>query len=189
MPELNREQRRIKVAKDLAKKKPDEFLAHMVTGLKDAVNNLGVLSLSATNKNVLLWSHYAANHTGLCLVFRATNTTPFFGIAQPVEYCKNYPEVDILNNSPNEQVQAFLLTKAIDWKYEAEWRIIDHDTGPGSKSFPEELLVEVIFGVRMEEKIKIEVANWVNQRNSAIKLSQVSLISGSFSLRIDPYVP
>ena len=139
-PGLNREQRRAKVATDLATVDPDKLIAKMTNSMQHAVNGLGVLSLSATDSNILLWSHYAAGHTGLCLKFLTSNNTPFFGLAQKVEYMPNYPEVDLLNSSPVEQFQAFLLTKAIDWKYEEEWRIIDHDTGPGDKVFSEELL-------------------------------------------------
>lgn len=188
-PGLNREQRRAKVASDLATLDPDKFIAKMTNGLQHAVNGLGVLSLSATDSNILLWSHYAASHTGLCLKFLASNNTPFFGLAQKVEYMTNYPEVDLLNHSPDEQVQTFLLTKAIDWEYEEEWRIIDHDTGPGDKVFPEELLVEVIFGARTESKDKEAVVEWVSKRNTPVQLSQASLSSGSFSLKIEPYEP
>jgi len=186
---LNRKMRRRKVVADLASLNPNEFIAQMENGLQDTVNRIGVLSLSATNRNILLWSHYAAGHTGICLKFRATNNTDFFGYSQPVEYSPNYPEIDLLNNSPDEQVQAFLLTKAIDWKYEEEWRIIDHEKGPGDKKFPQEMLLEVIFGARMEQKDKSAIVEWVRDRNTSIQLSQTSLADGSFSLVIEPYEP
>lgn len=189
IPELNREQRRAKVAIYLSTLDPDKFIAQMTNRLQDAVNGVGVLSLSATSSNILLLSHYAASHTGLCFKFIATNNTSFFGLAQQVEYMPNYPEVDLLSHSPDEHVQAFLLTKAIGWNYEEEWRIIDHDTGPGGKVFPEELLVEVIFGARMESKDKEALVEWVSKRNTPAQLSQASLSSGSFSLKIEPYEP
>lgn len=141
------------------------------------------------NNNILLWSHYAANHTGICLKFIASNTTPFFGLAQKVDYHPEFPEVDLLGSSPDEQVQSLLLTKAEEWKCENEWRIIDHDTGSGCKAFPEELLVEVIFGALMEQEDKEAVVEWVSKRNCPVQLSQVSLGSGSYSLVIEPYKP
>ena len=189
LPKLNRKMLRGKVVSDLATLNPNEFIAQMESGLQDTVNRIGVLSLSATNSNILLWSHYAAGHTGLCLKFLATSNTDFFGYSQPVEYSSNYPEIDLLNSSAGEQVQAFLLTKAIDWKYEQEWRIINHEKGPGDKKFPQEMLLEVIFGARMEPKDKNVVVEWVKGRKAPVKLFQASLADRSFSLVIEPYEP
>ena len=189
IPELNRAQRRAKRANDLKTFEPDKFLAQMTSGLQDAIDGLGVLSLSATDRNILLWSHYAAGHTGLCLKFIATDETPFFGQAQPVDYTPIYPKVGLLSHSPDQQSQALLLTKAIDWKYEEEWRIINHNSGAGDKVFPEELLVGVTFGARMEHDEKEAVAEWVRRRKAPVQLSEVTLGSGSFSLEIEPYKP
>lgn len=189
IPGLNRKQRKAKVASDLAKIKPDEFIAQVTSGLQDNVNNLGVLSLSASNKNILLWSHYAASHTGLCIGFLASNITPFFGLAQKVKYSSNYPDIDLMNNSHDKMVQAFLLTKAIDWQYEDEWRIIDHDAGTGYKNFPEELMIEVILGARMETGDREAVVSWLSKRKTAVRILQSSLETESFSLRIEPYEP
>ena len=189
MTQLNRAQRRAKVASDVRALELDQFLAQITRGLQDAVDGVGVLSLSATDRNILLWSHYAAGHSGLCLKFVATSYTPFFGLAQPVDYTSNYPEIDLLDDSPDRQVNAFLLTKAIDWKYEEEWRIIDHDGGPGDKPFPEELLVGVTFGARMTAEDKEVVMEWLSGRRTPVQLSQASVASGSFSLTVEPYGP
>ena len=189
LPKLNRKMRRGKVVTDLTSLNTNEFIVQMERGLQDAVNKIGVLSLSATNRNILLWSHYAAGHTGICLKFRAASDADFFGSSQPVKYTKNYPEIDILNNSPNEQVQAFLLTKAIDWKYEDEWRIIDHEKGPGDKKFHQAMLLEVIFGTQMDLNDKSAIVEWVRDRHPPIQLSQASIANGAFSLVIKPYEP
>jgi len=58
-------------------------------------------------------------------------------------------------------VNALILTKASDWAYEDEWRVIDHETGPGLKAFPEELLVGVILGARMAPDDRRYVAGLV----------------------------
>lgn len=184
LPDLNRAQRRSKVKSDIGRLDRDNFVPQISKGLQDGVDNCGILSLSATDRNILLWSHYAAGHTGLCLKFIATNYTEFFGTAQPVEYKDTYPEIDLLDHSPDQQIQAFLLTKATDWKYEEEWRIIDHDGGSADKVFPEDLLVEVILGARMSQEDKDVVTRWLSKRKTPVKLSQASIIPGSFALKI-----
>lgn len=189
LPNLNRKMRREKVAADMVSLNPIEFIAKMERSLQDAANRIGVLSLSATNRNVLLWSHYAAGHSGICLKFQVANNTMFLDFTQPVKYFQDYPEINLIKNSPEEQVQAFLLTKAIDWKYEEEWRIIDVRKGPGYKKFPYEMLSEVIFGARMDLRDKREIVEWVKDRKTPIQLSQASLSNKSFSLVIEPYEP
>jgi len=189
MPHLNREQRRAKVAADLKAVDPQGLLSFMTSQLQAKVNTTGVLCLSATDSNILLWSHYAAGHKGLCLKFAATRYTPFFGLAQRVKYSQDYPQPDLLGASPEEQVDAFLLTKATDWMYEEEWRIIDHDKGPGGQVFPKEMLLGVIFGALMKEEDKEAVNTWLQERKHPVPLYQASVASDSFSLRIDPYKP
>lgn len=184
MPDLNRKQRRTKATQDIRAMKPEKFLCQMTGGLQNFINGVGVLSLSATDRNILLWSHYAAGHTGLCLKFVATNL--FFGRALPVNYVQSYPEISIVSPA-NKQVDAFLLTKAIDWHYEEEYRIIDHDRGAGYQDFSAEFLVGVIFGAQMAPNDRRAVVEWVNKRKSHIELLEASLASGSFSLEIRPY--
>jgi hypothetical protein len=186
MPALNRRQRRAKASYDLKAMNREQFLADMTTRLQDTVNSVGVLSLSATDRNILLWSHYAAGHTGLCLKFEAADHTPFFGRALPVTYMASYPEISVVS-SASEHVDAFLLTKAIDWAYEKEYRIIDHDYGAGDKKYPSELLLGVIFGARMAAADKKVVSEWVSICKSGVELLEASVVPGTFSLDIRPY--
>ncbi|MFH1993896.1 MAG: DUF2971 domain-containing protein [Pseudomonadota bacterium] len=186
MPDLNRKQRRAKVTQDIGAMEPKKFLRQVTDGLQNAVNGVGVLSLSATDRNILLWSHYAEGHTGLCLKFLATDQTPFFGRALPVNYVTSYPEIPITSPA-DKQIEAFLLTKAIDWRYEEEYRIIDHDHGAGDKAFPAELLVGVILGARMTPNDKTAVVEWVSKRECHMEVLEASVASGSFSLEIRPY--
>jgi hypothetical protein len=188
LPNINRNQCRSRVKGDLDRLDRDELIPQITKGLQDGVDNCGVLSLSATDSNILLWSHYAASHTGLCLKFIATNYTEFFGAAQPVEYKDAYPTIDLFGHTPEQQIQAFLLTKATDWKYEEEWRIIDHDGGTVDKVFPEELLTEVILGARMIQEDKEAVAKWLSKRKTQVLLSQATIIPGSFALKISPLI-
>jgi len=188
-PHLNRKLRREKAVADLASLSPAKFLAQMEIGMQDAANNIGVLSLSATNRNILLWSHYAAGHSGLCLKFQIADNNSFLEFTQPVTYSPEYPKIDILDSSPEEQVRAFLRTKAIDWEYEEEWRIIDVKKGPGYKTVPHEMLSEIIFGAKMHPKDKEAIIEWVKKREPPIQLSQASLSNDQYTLTIKPFEP
>jgi len=188
-PELNREQRRAKVARDVRRVDLTTFVNTLTASLQEEINRLGVLSLASNTTSPLLWSHYSAGHTGLCLQFRGQSDAPFFGRAQPVVYSTGYPQVDPVLDSRDRLVEALLLTKARDWVYEEEWRIIDHQTGPGLKTFPEELLVGVILGARMTADDRRYVADLLKKRHHPVQLYEAVVGDGTFALKIRSYAP
>ena len=71
-----------------------------------------------------MWSHYANDHKGICLEF--ANNNPLIRHARPVHYKKIYPEWTPQSYGPGNDANALelVLTKAMDWWYEREWRII-----------------------------------------------------------------
>ena len=48
------------------------LLMNFWTDLKSGLEKLGILSLASSNKNLLMWSHYASEHKGMCLEFNAS---------------------------------------------------------------------------------------------------------------------
>lgn len=119
-----------------------------------------------------MWSHYAADHAGYCLEFEATDYTPVFGTAQCVSYASVYPEINFYNTTDEDSLTLSFLTKFADWSYEREWRIIDHDTGPGSREYPAELLKSVTFGLRMTDEHKMLIKKWLGIRGIPVRLYQ-----------------
>lgn len=135
-------------------------------------HEVGLYCLTERKDSILMWSHYAADHSGYCLEFEATDYTPVFGTAQCVSYADAYPEINFYNTPIADKVVLSLLTKFTDWSYEREWRIIDYDGGPGSREYPTELLKSVTFGIKMEDKHKAWIKNWLGTRRSSVQLYQ-----------------
>ncbi|WP_058119209.1 DUF2971 domain-containing protein [Photobacterium kishitanii] len=94
--------------------------------------NIGILSLSRRWDSALMWSHYAASHSGLCVGFNREHD--FFKqgndkndngnfIFKPVTYSEQRSLVpgSRLNKSQSISV---LCTKSVDWQYEQEERSI-----------------------------------------------------------------
>jgi hypothetical protein len=186
-PDLNREQRRRLRELGVRHVGHNPSLEEITCGIQDDIDKLGVLSLSASDNNILLWSHYAASHSGICLQFLAEDNTLFFGRAQKVQYLTEYPRVH-LHDDPELHVKSFLLSKAYDWSYEQEWRIID-ENGPGEKKFPEDLLIGVILGVHMSTKDKNFIINLLRKRKHQVRIYQAIISKGSFSLEIKALDP
>jgi hypothetical protein len=131
-----------------------------------------------------MWSHYAEHHTGICLEFRSTSSTLFFGRAQKVHYKTDHPELNYFRSSREEWVNAIMLTKAKFWEYEEEWRIIEHAEGPGTYRFPHELLTGIVLGCRMADDKKQKIIQWLRKRASQPRLYQAKVRDKEYGLDI-----
>lgn len=133
------------------------------------VKECGIFSMSKNNNNILLWSHYANSHAGICIEFKVDEE--FFGHASKITYSDDYPKVDYLKNIIFDKNQAdkAILTKSKLWQYEEEYRIILVSEPPPDpfstddivghheiREFPEELLTGVILGCSISEENKKE---------------------------------
>jgi hypothetical protein len=152
--------------------------------IAEVVNSVGVLSLSAKHDHILMWSHYANSHHGICLRFQASASTPFFGRAQRVLYQVDRPILNPIHDNLHTQSEKALLTKADFWCYEQEWRVIEHDTGPGVHKFPPKLLDAVILGARISPADKQKVLYWLAQRSTKTEVLQAQIDTEKFRLKI-----
>jgi len=112
---------------------------------------VGILCLSKRPDCILMWSHYAASHTGYVLGFTIENDAMFFVAPSIVNYTTAYPNISYIQNR-EQSVKESLRTKAAEWKYEEEVRIIRPK--PGLDSFKKECLTQVILGCRVSDENK-----------------------------------
>lgn len=188
-PNLNRNERRRRTAEDMKRFNRQNFVNQITTSIQEKVNGVGVLCLSEHRDDVVLWSHYANSHEGLCLGFRVADDQPFFARALPVTYSLEFPRIDLINDPPDRQVEAFLITKAECWGYEYEWRLIDHDNGYGEKPFNKKALCEIIFGAKMSDEDKSFIYECVGDRIDSVAILQSHPIHGSYALEIETIDP
>ncbi|MGY3923922.1 DUF2971 domain-containing protein [Aeromonas jandaei] len=108
---------------------------------KEISNKLGIVSLTETHRNILMWAHYASSHHGVCIGYK----DDFFNIQdrdslalsdtlktidlmpQRVKYdSKRFDEDawDNSNHSALEMIVSALSTKSDEWMYEKEHRCI-----------------------------------------------------------------
>ena len=148
---------------------------------------MGILCLSETPDDIIMWSHYADGHKGLVLQFDKDRLESY-GYCKKVEYYKDYPTLRDLNESKlsNEgMTKLFLLRKANHWSYEAEWRmIINIINGQRIVKFPKEILIGVIFGCQMHKKDKEKVREWIDSSNMQVKIYEAVKDEESYSLKI-----
>ncbi len=138
---------------------------------KGLVKNLGVCCLSRNPTNILMWSHYAKNHTGFIVEFEIAMSAPLPLLHQivplPVAYQKRRPM--LAWGDKNFDIESYFLTKSQDWEYEAEERILTKHEGPGFHPYSRfHFLGSVIAGARMDEKNLAELERTVAQVSDAI---------------------
>lgn len=107
--------------------------------LRSLLSRVGVISYSRSEQLLLLWSHYANCHRGMCLVFE-------FGEKDNIHEVKYRKTTPNLRYSNKENFQKVLITKSLEWKYEREYRELK---SPSDCLHPQTgTLVEIIFGCR-----------------------------------------
>lgn len=160
------------IVKDAVKYLANKYSHRLTNSLKTKVlNNTCLYCFSANKKSELLWYHYANGLRGFALEFDTGMLT--FDGSKATRFLKkvHYPDIGDakvpvieisdtdLSNGNREKNTAILerkifLTKAPDWKYEAEWRAtksIDHSLETHSQfvRFNKEALTGIIFGELM----------------------------------------
>ena len=128
------------------KKDPKSFTQPFINLYKDWLKYIGICCFSKRKDNVLLWSHYADSHKGICLGFDYSLMKKRFPQFDEVDY--NSEPVNFNLSMHNESVSKVALRKSVDWKYEEEIRFFTERKK--HENFPREALVEVNFGTRCD---------------------------------------
>ena len=133
-----------------------------------------------------MWSHYANHHKWFCIGFVRKNDNLLGDIArtQPVEYNCNYPEAEPFDKNGNDDYSIFtkmLFTKAKDWEYEKEWRLV-YDEGNKEEPLPADIS-SIIFGLKMSEEHKANIRKILADQPN-IQYKQATEIEYQFRLKI-----
>src|SRR6516162_6638151 len=108
---------------------------HAITPVVNAeickiMSDTTIFCLSETHDNLLMWSHYAKNHTGAVIKFLSLPEvdSPLV-CAQPVRYMAQIPRRTFaslmdFNEGLRNIIESITLIKSEVWSYEKEWRII-----------------------------------------------------------------
>ncbi len=149
------------------------------------LNEHGIVSFSTTAKCPLMWSHYADQHRGVCVVY----SVPDQGVPNLREVIydgsRKVLASDIRDMESDEAAkkrveEAALLTKAGSWRYEKEWRLIGKR---GLTDSPLEL-DGVIFGLRCDLAVKFSIVKALYDRRRKIYFKEIQEESDSFKLKI-----
>ena len=152
---------------------------------RERINKTGILCLTASPTNILMWSHYADSHKGCCLEF--STGTRIFEHAQDIKYFPEYPNLRYIDYYGDSSVHAELkwFTKSELWQYEDEWRVINPN-GPGLCKFDEKSLTGIVFGYWMTAENKALLTKLVQERSPRVKLYQAVPKNRQFEMELLP---
>jgi hypothetical protein len=149
-----------------------------------------IYCLSEDPASPLMWGHYAASHTGICLEFDARRD-PFPAVEQ-VEYRATYPayQLPTVGYKP-------LITKAMHWSYEAEWRLIAEErsaaislvtikTNIDFLTLPTGVLKSVTIGALANESSRRLIQDLVNRHSTGVAVRQAAVALDRYELTISP---
>lgn len=164
------------------------------------INKKAVICFCENNNNMLMWSHYADSHKGICVGYDFSKFDNLFKSKeiklkrlQNVNYTHtNNIDINVLNN-PNDsdfwaELNKLFYTKSTDWAYENEWRVIleydkeidKSETGRKLDIKLNEIIKEVVFGVKCNEQTE----SFMKENFSNAKFKKATLDSEKFQINI-----
>ncbi|WP_323083783.1 DUF2971 domain-containing protein, partial [Aeromonas jandaei] len=94
------------------------------------LNKLGITAMTETHDNILMWSHYANSHKGVCIGYDTDKICDENMQLLPVKYLENrFEESDIVRCSNLAETfdkveYKVVTTKSPQWQYEKEYRYV-----------------------------------------------------------------
>jgi hypothetical protein len=141
------------------------------------------LSLAEIRDNILMWSHYADNHRGICIEL-SIERCPTLSQVLPVQYSRTVPRFEFFRSSMKEVGLTTFLTKSEDWSYEREWRLVKVGKSSCNVSFNPAALTGVIFGCNCPAADRDKVKSWVAGRRDPVRILDARLVEEAFALEI-----
>lgn len=142
--------------------------------LKKEKKKFKVSCFSEVSDEILMWSHYADKHNGICIGF---NFEPLYDdyVFYPVSYVNELQKIDGMANVP--YVFYYMVTvKAKCWTYEKEIRAVSKSE-KSILSYPKEAVKEVIFGCNVRQSIvssQIKKIKKMGYRNIEFKRMEIN---------------
>ena len=181
-------------------------------------NDTWLTSFSKVNDSILMWAHYCNNHSGICVGLDMEKVPPMRGMIylEPLEIEVQY--TDIINRPDGYRAadwQYQWRTKAKDWAYEQEVRLVIPKPSPQYAAFtpaqaeeaekdkhkvwdwkeihhyiqlPIECFVSIYFGINTSKENIEKLSKHMHKLNPETKLYQMQLAPDAFRLKAEPII-
>ena len=176
----------VKLQKSLVNVLQDKLNSSM-SEVKDSVR---VVCLSEVYDSILMWSHYAQNHTGFCIEYDFEENNMFYKRLYPVKYTTDRYAISKadMSHSNTRWIYKTICSKSDVWSYEKEWRIVTANFEKmGLKNLEGKYVFDLktnikafYLGAKIAEKFKEEIIKF--GKNNNIHVYQMILSPNSYEL-------
>jgi hypothetical protein len=144
----------------------------------------GFFCVSERRDNILMWSHYADHHRGVCLEFDGHGK--FMAHAQQVRYSEERVAINLYQDDRDTIFKKAMLTKLNDWAYESEWRLMSYQRGPGVVQFRPTNLTGIVIGAMASAATVQKVHDWCKARSNPLQINRAFINMKTSQLDIRP---
>jgi len=142
----------------------------------------GIACLSKKNDNILMWSHYANCHTGICLGF---NKYKLFydteAVFKHVKYSEDLPMLSLFEDVYT-YYSKLIGTKSILWDYEKEYRLSKTNFANQIAKLQKQTIEEVILGAKMDQNIKFNIIDYIKENLPHVKVYDAKISKTKFTI-------
>lgn len=151
---------------------------------------VNVCCFTTRNDSMLMWSHYADHHKGVCVEYDFSYDFGLRERIQPVQYCDTQyditsrllPDFNPMNISLGTYISA--LTKAKDWQYEDEWRLIKNN---GRTKHPMPLPKVIYLGTRFSQN-EISLQEKLFELANTLKIPTIQMKIHNSQYTVEPAI-
>lgn len=184
------------VFRDSAITDPEELRKnHRKVVIPQLEDEIGIISFAGNRNHILLWSHYANGHKGFCVGVdrdgllewgkqRLLEDGEYIDIFD-VSYEEEYPSLNPLDLSLEEYYALPLTTKAEEWCYEDEVRLLYRGGAETKVNLDPELFTELILGCNMDDDHNEEILSVVDSEFDDLPVYKSSMAESKFALNFE----
>ena len=179
------------------RKDKDDYLSDI--GLKaweiSTKSNVRILSLTKNYDNLLMWSHYAKNHTGFVVGIKSAyfKSETFKNVNQDiwglkeVAYADKLTEFNPYENPITDRSNAMpFFKKSKCWEYEEEVRFVGYVKGKCNnfkiEKIPNNFIEGIRLGAKITEENKTKIINFCNENLPNVSIYQARLQKAYYAL-------
>lgn len=195
---LLRKERRFILKKHVKeiKSKKDMFISIW----KKVICNYGIVSFEESFDNLLMWSHYADSHKGICIEFSLKENFVSQLIKEKivsgnVKYDNNQPEMkhsfDYAFNICRSREELFnlvrdiIFTKYEGWAYEKEWRWLKEiDNEQRHINLPQGCISKIIMGAKSSREDKLRIKSIIENNKLSIPVVNAVLDERRYAIKV-----
>ena len=128
------------------------------------IKSCRICCFSLVNNSILMWSHYAEKHFGICLEFDNYISPRFVNlsekdISEGIVGYSEYERINYMNNEKKYSLFKLFLSKSVSWNHEQEYRMILLNGKDEIQKFYKPFLSAIYFGLRTTDSERNEIVS------------------------------